>query len=116
EARFRESRIVAGLVISLPRDWRLSVDMSWGANRNSNAFPAFRFGLAAAEIASGEIDVLKDTNLAPVDFKQYAGTLPASLNSSTTATLRNPALRLGGPVPVHLPGGSPSIAFGIEHR
>lgn len=107
-------RVVGGVIVRLPGEWSAAADYTWSRSRLE--FTNTSHGLSgaeAAEIASGALDVLRDTNEFPVDFSPFL-TPPAEL-SPFVATSKDAVLRLAGPV-ASLPAGPVSLSGLIEYR
>lgn len=114
ETRYSSKRAVGGVVIALPADWHLAAEYSWSNTRYSTKLPSSGTP-GATDVGNGSINLIRDTNLFPVDFSPYK----ASLNTSSgpvTTKLANPSVRLGGEVPIQLPGGRPSVTALLEYR
>lgn len=107
-------RLAAGVIFRLPFDWTGEADYTWGQTR-------FRFyggvGLSTAAnvaVASGSLDVLRDTNRYPLNIAPYmiAGSSTPRPFESTLATS---TLRLAGPAG-KLPAGEIRLLMLVEHH
>lgn len=109
-----DRKVVGGVIVRLPKEWSAAADYTWSRSRfeSTNSSRGLS-GAVAAQIASGSLDVLRDTNEFPIDFSPFL--TPPSQLSPFVATSRDAVLRLAGPVG-SLPAGAPTLTGVIEHR
>ncbi|MGQ0835684.1 MAG: TonB-dependent receptor domain-containing protein [Gammaproteobacteria bacterium] len=110
----RDYRIVGGVILRLPREWSVGAEYTW--NRSRLEFTNTSRGLSGAvsgQVASGAIDVLRDTNAFPIDFSSLLA--PPSQLSPFVATSKDAVLRLAGPVG-SVPAGPLTLTGLIEYR
>ncbi|MGH7946257.1 MAG: TonB-dependent receptor, partial [Opitutaceae bacterium] len=108
-------RLALGSIAKLGADWQVGADYTWSSSRFAYAFSAD--GLlptAAAAVASGQIQVLRDTNLYPVDFSPYliGG---QRTNKPFRTAIHDVSLRGSGPVAT-LPAGPAMLSALLEWR
>ena len=115
ETKSFDGQLVGGLIVKLPRDWKAEGDYTWSRSRFRLAQLGGLFLSPAGRTAvtTGAIDVLRDTNVYPVDFSSYLFGYYAPFTFLTT--LKDATLRFGGPVG-SLPAGAPQAALLLEHR
>jgi len=110
---YRDRRIVAGLILALPRGWKAESDYTWNRTRLSYENPPDSNAASiASAVANGSLDLLRDTIAYPIDYSPY---YIDSYNTPFTTTLKDVTLRLAGPVG-SLPGGSPTVSLLLELR
>lgn len=107
-----DRRAVAGIISKLPMGWNAEADFTW--NRTRSFFSALQSpGTDALAIANGTLDVLRDTNVYPLDYSAHP--LAHNFQGPLYATLKDAALRVAGPIG-DLPGGAPQISALLEYR
>ncbi len=106
-------RAVGGLIVGLPADWHSELDYTFERTRFTSSTPGGLAGAAAAAVANGAVNVLRDTNEFATDFSTFVN--PPTTQSPIHTTLKDAALRFAGPL-FSLPGGSPDVSTLIEHR
>lgn len=112
-----ELRAAGGLVVRLPAEWAANIDYAWSRaisgyiSRNIFSFDDTAFGDA---ISAGTIDIFRDNSQNPPDLSGFF--LDPARQFPRKSMLANISLRLGGPLPVSLPGGRPSLTTLIERR
>ncbi len=110
-------RGVGGVVVDLPGRWMAGVDYTWDQTKYQSSRTTSAGGLSSAAtalIGSGGLDVLKDTNLNPIDFTPYlsSGSVTTRANQST---MKDASVRAAGPV-ASLPGGEVRISTQLAYR
>src|SRR6185295_17241166 len=109
----KDRKAVAGLIVRLPwNGWHSSFDFTNERTELENGSPAA--GISAAgqtAVTSGALDVLRDTNINPPDFGQYA--LSGEVISPIKTTLNDAILRIGGPT-LRLAGGNVDLSVQFE--
>jgi hypothetical protein len=104
-------RAVAGVILGLPHDWHVELDLTYDRNRFRSSFPQLS-GALSSDVLAGEVDVLRDLNRYPVDFSKYV--LLATAQSPIVTEMKVATARGGGPV-WNLAGG-PVIASTLVER
>jgi iron complex outermembrane recepter protein len=108
-------RVVVGGILTLPGDWRTSLDYAWNRARYSSTTAAAVDSAAAGlAISSGALDIFRDTNLAPPAFSTFL--LDRGHSGPADTLLQDISWRLGGPLGWKLPGGHVNVAALLEHR
>ncbi len=111
---FHDRRVGAGLVLQLGHDWKASLDLSASRSRLS-----IRDSFAPVDAATwqalndGGLDVLRDLALYPLTYAYETGYGVVRLPSISTS--REAAVRLGGPLPLNLPGGRAAATLSAQH-
>lgn len=108
-----DRRIVGGLIVGLPADWRASVDYTWDRVRFFSSVPAGLTTAATTAVGNGTLDVLRDTNAFQTDFSPYLNS--ATKYSPVHTTLNDVAARLSGSLGM-LPAGPVTLSLLLEHR
>jgi iron complex outermembrane receptor protein len=109
--RFLGERVAVGAIADLPMDWTGEVDFSWSSSEYSHRRPS---GMTAANgVATGALDVFRDTNVFPIDLSPYA--TPDTVVTPSEVTEINPSVRLGGTI-MMLPAGAATLSGAIEYR
>lgn len=112
----KDRRMVAGVIVQLPADWKGEIDYTWHEATLLNQRTVISdAGLAAATAAvtGGTANLLRDTRVYPVDFRSYFDEIDGGLPS--TSTNRTVTARASGPIG-KLPAGRPVLSTLIEHR
>lgn len=104
-------RVVGGVIASLPHAWRAEADYTWHRSRARFSSPGNLTSADQEAIFLGSLDVLRDTVRFPEDFALP----PPNGTTDAQSTLRDAALRFGGPL-WSLPGGALNVALFVEHR
>lgn len=108
-------RAVAGVIAKLTHEWKAEADYTWNRTRYFSSSPGGLSAGAGDAVASGSLDVLRDTNVYPVNFSQFVQNPAVSLPTYTT--LKDATLRVAGPLPLKIfPGGDPTLSVLAEHR
>ena len=114
-------RATAGVILKLPGNWNAEGDYNWSrVKRVSSDNVGVDTVLAGPAIAAGvtatgtPFNVFQDSRAAGVDYGQFVRTSVVFPNVSTR--LDDVALRLAGPLPLHLPGGAIKLSTAVEHR
>lgn len=117
----RDARAVAGILVKLPKDWKLIADYTWNRTRTDTTYvantlsPDASVAVANGVDSSGQpFDPLRDTNLFPLNFAPYLAQ-PAK-SPEVRSTLTGASARVSGPIGWKLPGGQPTLTFAYEHR
>lgn len=110
--RIRNDRALVGAVKRLGDAWQLGFDYAWSRSRVTyeNALGA---PTLADAIHAGELDVLRDTTLYPIDGSPYA--LLEEYTSPFTSTMKDANLRLSGPL-MRIPGGDITLSTALGRR
>lgn len=106
-------RAAGGLIFDLPQDWRASADFTWNRSRHYSTIPFSISGAAAAAVAAGTLDILRDPNAVLVDFGPYLN--PPLTNGPFRSTLKDGTLRFAGPTG-SLPGGPITVSALLEYQ
>jgi outer membrane receptor protein involved in Fe transport len=106
-------RAVGGLIARLPHQWQASLDYAWSKAKASNTLPGDVNDEGNLAVMDGTLDVLRDTNVFPVDFGQYV--TQAFVLTPTSTTMKDTTLRFAGPL-FSLPAGDPVLSLMLEHR
>jgi iron complex outermembrane receptor protein len=107
-------RALVGLTFDLPGEWRGGFDYSWNRSTLESRVPITVFNSGATPaVRAGTINVFSDFR-GVSDFSPYLRGPTISGPGETTANLA--ALRLSGPIGLHLPGGAPVLSLTLEHR
>jgi outer membrane receptor protein involved in Fe transport len=101
----------AGFRLKLPHDWSVEGDYTWNQSVSTAIFYNYDFTAWSAALASGALDLFKDTLAYPpnVDPYYYWAT------QFDPATLNDVAFRSSGPIG-SLPGGAPTLSMSFEKR
>jgi outer membrane receptor protein involved in Fe transport len=102
-----EDRLVGGIRIDLPQDWRGEVDYVLGDTSVASRTGRFSGGRLAAEAAAGRVDLLRDLRLYPLSLDDYRGTF----RREDAASLQTFDARAAG-VLWPMPAGDVSATFG----
>lgn len=106
-----DRRILAGVVMKLPAEWRAEADYTWDRNRSFASSAMQTIGTDAVQVGNGTIDVFRDFG-APIDISAFT---PTFVWEPRYVTLKDAAVRFAGPV-WQMPGGPLSLAALGEHR
>ena len=109
----KQQRVSAGLVASLPSSWQASLDVGWNRSELDSINSKTTLSTFAADVRTGQIDILRDTLAYPINVAAYQG--PRSVNEDVLSTLKSATARLGGPL-WQLPGGSVNATIQLERR
>ena len=104
-------RALAGLIISLPRDWRVHADYTWNNARTQQEQGALNTASMNNDFNSGMLNPFRDTVAYPLNLNPYLGRL--TLNSRNT--LEEYAFRTAGPLWT-LPAGQIKLAATYSYR
>lgn len=114
-SRNDQLRGVLGAIIKLPYKWQALADLSWSQSRfvadrtPSNTSPAFTQALV-----EGDQDALRDLRQNPLRY-DYIDSGFGSLTTPAMSRVMAASLRLAGPLPLKLPGGTPQMTVNLEH-
>lgn len=104
---------VGGIIIALPRAWRVEADYTWDRSLSSAREPsAASTGAEATQIANGTLDILRDTSVFAADFSRF---VPLTFWTRRSSTLKDATIRFAGPIGT-LPAGAPMLSMMVEHR
>lgn len=107
-------RALIGVIADLGAGWRTEVDFSFDRNDYHQVYPSTLFlDTINTAIQLGEIDLLKDVNIFPVDLASYVA--PPSVISPTHSIQKDGTIRLAGPL-FSMPAGRPTLSTLIEKR
>lgn len=105
-------RAVLGLVQTLPHDWQLGIDYTWDRTTvdadQAPTAPAF-----GGVVATGSVDVLRDTNAYPIDVSPYL--IQSLYTTPFRTTMEDSVVRASGPLG-HWPGGAPTLTASLAYR
>jgi len=118
-----DRRISGGLIARLPKEWTGELNYVWNRTRRHTLdtgyglVPSASGVTLANAISNGSLDVLRDTNLYPVDVTPFEGVIRGGFGSGDPAyaTLKNTTLRASGPA-FSLPAGPIQAAARLEYR
>jgi outer membrane receptor protein involved in Fe transport len=106
-------RATGGLIVALPGEWRATAEYTWARTRiDYVGSGGFSTGADTAAVLNGTVDVLRDTNIYPVDLMSYLTVEPFS--GVQEIGFRNAALRFAGPI-LELPGGAMTLSTLLEY-
>lgn len=108
-----DRRAVAGVIVQLPWDWKAEADYTWDRLRYQYSQPSYLNGSESAALVNGAINLLRDTNLFPVELSPYLA--PPPQTNPTRSTLQDFTVRAAGPI-FALPGGDLTVSGSLEHR
>jgi len=107
-----ERRVVGGVIVKLPGEWKSEADFTWGTTRRVTAPQPTLSAEATAAIFNGALDVLRDTTAFPLDLEDLL--VPSSYTALPfRSRLKDITLRAGGPVG-RLPAGAPVLSLAVE--
>jgi outer membrane receptor protein involved in Fe transport len=106
-----EPTLSAGARISLPDGWKADIDYSWSGSFNANEEGVADSNGIQAAVTAGQVNVITDTSLHPVDLSPYHYII-ATHEHAATDTLQ---VKAAGPL-MKLWAGAPTVAVGLEHR
>jgi len=110
----RQMRAAGGVIVTLPHDWKATVDYSRDESTFRNALSAAIAGSPDnAAMQAGTLNPFRDVNLFPIDLAQYYAPRVGENDQRTTAYTA--AVRASGPF-WNLPAGAPTVSTLIEHR
>lgn len=110
----KDRRLVGGVIVQLPWNWKADADYVWSKSEHSFETPGGLSAAGTAAIANGMLDVLRDTNAYPLAFA--AGDItPNGFQTPSETVLKDASLRFAGPVG-RLPGGTPTLSLSFQHR
>jgi outer membrane receptor protein involved in Fe transport len=109
--KLQNLRALAGMIVSLPRDWRVHADYTWNNARTSQEQIAINTTSMNNDFNIGVINPFRDTVAYPLNLNPYLGRL--TLNSKNT--LEEYAFRTAGPL-WSLPAGSIKLAATFSYR
>jgi iron complex outermembrane recepter protein len=104
-------RALAGLIVSLPRDWRVHADYTWNAARTQQEQIALNTTSMNNDFNNGVLNPFRDTVAYPLNLNPYLGRL--TLNSKNT--LEEYAFRTAGPL-WSIPAGQIKLAATYSYR
>jgi len=104
-------RALAGVIVSLPHDWRIHADYTWNNARTSQAQAAINTTVLNADLNSGVLNPFRDTIAFPLNLTPYLG----ELTLSSKNTLEEYAFRTAGPL-WSLPAGAIKLAATYSYR
>ncbi|MBI2814664.1 MAG: TonB-dependent receptor [Opitutae bacterium] len=104
-------RFSAGLVLTLPRDWKLQADYTW--NFGTSTYETYFAGAGIGSALGITYNPFVDTTAFPLDLSQYGFGKQTSVGNG--GGTNDAALRGSGPVWT-LPGGAVLLTFGLESR
>lgn len=105
-------RVVGGFLFKLPADWKGELDYTWERARFWFVGPAGNSATAA--VATGALDVLRDTSTYPVDFSGFVSP-PANSSPPNYTDFGDATARFSGPL-FALDAGRINLSTLIEHR
>lgn len=110
----RQARYATGLILSLPHDWKGTIDYSRDESTFGSSIPTNTSANAdALAMISGALDPFRDVMIFPIDLGAYYGQIISEAKQrSGTYTA---AARASGPV-WSLPAGRPTVSTMFEHR
>lgn len=114
QTKYSDRRVVAGVIFRLPAKWSGEADYTWERFRTFWQSTSSLNGLQTAAIASGSLNLLRDTRASPVDFSPFLNP-PGQLLAPQFSTLKDATVRVSGPVWT-LPAGKPTLTALVEHR
>jgi iron complex outermembrane receptor protein len=105
-------RVDTGVIVKLPRDWKVVADYTWTAS--SNAYWAYGtqsgFEIPLA-LTAGTLNPFVDTKLFPLDLDAFNSTTQATGGAAKNLV----ALRASGPLGT-LPAGRSRVTVGLDRR
>lgn len=111
EVTFNMERAAVGVMGTFASDWHILAEYSISRSRFENT-PTV--AISSAALPSSNLDVFRDINQYPVDFSPYK--IAGTTITPTTTTQYDPSVRMGGPLPWTLPGGSIVASFASEYN
>lgn len=108
-----QRRVIGGVIVQLPGQWRAEADYTWDRSRTTFSSALLSSGAEAAPIGNGTLDVLRDTVAFPLAFTPYLQS--GNVNAPQRSVLKDAALRLAGPLWT-LPGGPVQLSALLENR
>jgi outer membrane receptor protein involved in Fe transport len=111
ELRLVNLRALAGVIVSLPHEWRLHADLTWNRARTTQSQVAINTTPMNNDFNSGVLNPFRDTVAYPLNLTPYLG----RLNLSSQNTLEEYALRSAGPL-WSLPAGPIKLAATFSYR
>ena len=111
--RFRSSdrTLSAGVIASLPAEWKMNFDLSYGGSRAYNNY-VYLSGARSA-ITSGTVNPFRDVQLNPIDLSDYV--VSDEEVGGARSRLLTAALRAGGPL-WQLPAGRITFSTLLERH
>lgn len=112
----KDRRLVGGVIVQLPADWKGEVDYIWHEATLLNQRTIMSDAAltqAGAAVTAGTINLLRDTMAYPVDFLPFFDEIDGGLPSRSIN--RSIAARFAGPIG-KLPAGQPILSTLVEHR
>lgn len=104
-------RALAGLIVSLPHDWRVHADISWNNSRTSQSQMALNTTAMNADFNNGVLNPFRDTVAYPLNLTPYLG----KISVGSKNTLEEYAFRTAGPL-WSLPAGAIKLAGTFSYR
>jgi outer membrane receptor protein involved in Fe transport len=104
-------RALTGVIIDLPREWRVHADFTWNRALLSQSQVALNTSAMNVGFNTGALNPFRDTVAYPLDLTPYVGRL--DLNSENT--LQEYAFRAAGPL-WSLPSGPVKLAATYSYR
>jgi outer membrane receptor protein involved in Fe transport len=104
-------RALAGVIVSLPRDWRVHADVTWNNSRTSQSQVALNTTPMNNDFNNGVLNPFRDTVAYPLDLTPYLGRITVG----TKNTLEEYAFRTAGPL-WSLPAGPIRLAATGSYR
>lgn len=113
--RIQNTRVIAGVVIKLPRDWMASFENSW--SRSENIFKSLTVGSVRTTAAAFlEAHALSDlSGVHTMEGQNYFSFVDRTNADGSRNTLQNLSLRSGGPV-FQLPAGPATLSVLAEEQ
>lgn len=108
----QDRRLVAGVIAKLPGEWKGELDTSFDRSRFTTVSYSSQ-GLANGAVASGALNLIRDTRAYPVDFSPYVD--EADVQLPTHSKVLTVTARASGPIG-HLPAGRPMVSALVENR
>lgn len=104
-------RALAGLIVTLPHDWRIHADVTWNNNRTTQSQVALNTSVMNADFNNGVLNPFRDTVAYPLNLTPYLGKITVGSKN----TLEEYAFRTAGPL-WSLPAGAMKLAGTYSYR
>ena len=107
-------RATAGLLVQLPRNWKASLDLTWGRTAHWFSQAQLLSAAGTAAFTNGTLDALRDPFAgAPLSATLFSPMAQVAKRLHTN--LLNPSIRFSGPV-ISLPAGDISLSTTVDYR